>query len=194
MPEPTTYDKVLAGNIRAARGRANLSQAEVAARMKALGFTQVYGATIGAIERADRRATASEIAGLALCFETTPSALVRPPLAEVRQVRFGDHLIPAQRLWDLDDSVTWDGNDLKITPPTVQHRPVDLALADEQDPRIRAVIKAFADELHRREPGEYAPLQPDDQTALDLPAGWRPPKPPESDNDREEDHGQDQDS
>jgi transcriptional regulator with XRE-family HTH domain len=177
MPEPSTYDKVLASNIRAARGRADISQAACAMRMRALGFTQIHGATIGAIERADRRVIAEEIAGLALCLGTTPSQLVRPSLPEVRQVRFGDHLVPAQRLWELDDSVSWDGNDPKIGPPTVQHRPVDLALADEPDPRVRALIRDLADALRRGEAPELAPMQPGDEAAMDLETGWRQPKP-----------------
>jgi hypothetical protein len=170
MPEPTTYDKVLASNIRAARGRADISQAACAARMKALGFTQIYGATIGAIERGDRRVTAWEVVGLALCLETTPDVLVLPP-PEVRQVRFGEHLIPAQRLSIVDDSVSWAGSDLKVTPSTEVYRPADL----------RQAVWAMREELRRLEAGEttLAPMQPGDLAAEDLPTGWRAPEPPD---------------
>ncbi len=180
MPEPTTYEAVLGGNIRAARGRANLSQAAVAARMKALGFTQIYGATIGAIERGERVLGALEVAGLSLCLNTTISALMLPTQEYGPFVIFpGGQRVPAQRLWVIDDSVNWDDSDLKITPPTVQYRPIDLALAQEPDPRVRAEIRALADQLRREAPGELAPLQPGDKIAEDLPAGWRQPEPPD---------------
>ena len=192
MPEPIAYKDVLAGNIRAARAREDLSQAALAARMKALGFTQIYGATIGAIERGERVLGAVEVAGLSLCLNTTPAALILPTSEYGPFVIFpGGAHVPSQRLWVIDDSVSWDGSDLKITPPTVQYRPIDLALANEPDPRVRAGIRALADQLRRDAPGEYAPPQPGDQGAADI-RPYQPGEPPSEPLKRNKDQGEEQ--
>jgi hypothetical protein len=186
MPEPIAYKDVLAGNIRAARARADLSQAALAARMKALGFTQIYGATIGAIERSARTLGAVEIAGISLCLNTTVSALMLPTLEAGSTVIFpnGDR-VPSQRLAIIDDSVSWDGNTPKITPPTETYRPADVIAA------IHATLQAV------RESSALAPPPPNDQGAADI-RPYRPGEPPSEPlkwgNDQEEGHGQDPDS
>jgi|ERR1022692_3050725 transcriptional regulator with XRE-family HTH domain len=72
-----TYEEILGRNISAARGRVQLSQAAVAARMRELGFDW-HQQTAGAIEKAKRRVTAGEIFGLAWALETSISALMKP--------------------------------------------------------------------------------------------------------------------
>ena len=82
--DATSYAEELAANIRGARARAGVSQADLAARMTALGFRWAYQ-TVGKTEHATRPVTAAEIAGLALALETTVPILMRA--AE------GDHLV-----------------------------------------------------------------------------------------------------
>lgn len=166
MPEPIPYKDVLAANVRAARARADISQAACAARMKNLGFTHVYGATIGAIERGERVLGAVEVAGLSLCLGTTVSALMLAPLeAGPSVVVFPNgERVPAQRLAIVDDSVSWNGDDIKIAPPTEIYRPADLL----------ATMHAVQEQLRRAAAGEPQPgPQPGDLDAEDLPPGWR---------------------
>jgi transcriptional regulator with XRE-family HTH domain len=84
---PTTYTEVLARNIRAARSRLGISQADVVERMRALGFTAWHKPTLGNVERAQRRAQAEEILGLARALETTVQRLMTP-LWEDKWVEF----------------------------------------------------------------------------------------------------------
>lgn len=128
-------------NIRAARARLGLTQASVSRRMNQLGFSW-YAQTCGLVERNQRPLLASELNALALCLETTPDVLFLPP-PNVAQVAFGDQAIPAQRLSVIDDSTSWDGDQLKVTPPTVRYRPGEL----------RQVVDAVREELHRQAGG-----------------------------------------
>jgi hypothetical protein len=167
-------------NIRAQRARLNLTQASVAKRMRQLGYGW-YPQTCGLVERNQRPLLFDELTALALCLETTPDVLALPP-PEVQQVTFGEHHVPAQRLSIVDDSVSWDGDDLTVRAPTVQFRPLDLRMAREPDPRVRAGVYAVAEELRRASSGEDVPLpaaQPGDLDAEDLPPGLRPPEPPD---------------
>lgn len=79
---PTTYTEVLARNIRAARSRRGLSQADVVERMRSLGFTAWHRPTVGNVERGERAAKADEILGLAICLETTAQRLMTPLLED----------------------------------------------------------------------------------------------------------------
>lgn len=87
-----------------------------------------YQQTAGATERGDRRATAEEIAALAFCLDTTIDVLILPPPG-VAVVLFGDERIPAQRLSIVDDSVSWDGDQIKVSRPSVTYRPYELRAA-----------------------------------------------------------------
>jgi len=151
VAEPTPYGKVIAGNVRAARARADISQAACAKRMQRLGFTQVHAQTVGAIERAERRLTAEEIAGLSLVLGTTVAGLVLPPPEVGPFVVFpSGERVPAQRLSIVDDSVTWDGDTIRVTPPAVAYRPIDQRLAAMQDPGERARLAEYAEDLRRQ--------------------------------------------
>ena len=99
--------------------------------------------------------------------------MITLPPAGQALVTFGEHAVPVQRLSIVDDSVSWDGDDLKVTPPSMTYRPIDLRLAKEPDPRVRAGLEALRDQLHQ-EPGDR-----DAEGAEDLPAGWRQPEPPD---------------
>jgi transcriptional regulator with XRE-family HTH domain len=77
MPEEP-YATVVAANLRAARAAADLSQADVGERMRALGFRSWLGQTMSASERGKRRVTIEEILGLCAALETPPGALLLP--------------------------------------------------------------------------------------------------------------------
>jgi 8-oxo-dGTP pyrophosphatase MutT (NUDIX family)/transcriptional regulator with XRE-family HTH domain len=141
------YGGLVAANIRAARARLGITQAQLAARMRDLGHDW-YQQTAGATERGDRRATAEEIAALALCLDTLPDVLTLPP-PNVAVVLFGEKRIPAQRLSIVDDSVSWDGDDIKISRPSMTYRPYEL----------RAAAHEAREEL-RRQAGGATSLEP----------------------------------
>ena len=135
------YGGLVAANIRAARARLGITQAQLAARMRDLGHDW-YQQTAGATERGDRRATAEEIAALALCLDTLPDVLTLPP-PNVAFVLFGEKRIPAQRLSIVDDSVSWDGDGIKISRPSMAYRPYEL----------RAAMHEAREELRRQAGG-----------------------------------------
>jgi 8-oxo-dGTP diphosphatase len=139
--QPVDITALVRANIRAARARLNLTQASVARRMQQLGYSW-YPQTVGLVERNQRPLLADELAALAMCFETTFDVLALPPF-DVAQVAFGEHVIPAQRLSIIDDSVTWDGDTLKVSQPSVRYRPGDT----------RRTIDVMREELASREAG-----------------------------------------
>lgn len=79
---PTTYADVLVRNVKAARARLGLDQADAVARMRALGFATWHRQTMGKVERAERRLTAEEVLGLAACLETTVQQLMSPRITD----------------------------------------------------------------------------------------------------------------
>lgn len=68
--------EALAANIRSARARKHLGQADVSERMHALGFSTWTRQTVGCTEKPNRRVTAEEIFALALVLETTVRSLM----------------------------------------------------------------------------------------------------------------------
>lgn len=72
-----SYGLLVSRNVVAARARARMSQASLAARMKALGYGW-YAQTVGAVERGERRLEISEVLALALALETSVGALLDP--------------------------------------------------------------------------------------------------------------------
>jgi 8-oxo-dGTP pyrophosphatase MutT (NUDIX family) len=104
----------------------------------------------------------AELAALALCLETTVEALALPR-PEVSLVAFGNQVVPAQRLSFIDDSVQWDGDDLKITAPSLRYRALELRLAREPDPQVKAEIEALADQVRRGD------IPPGESEAADIP-------------------------
>jgi len=127
---PISYADVMASNIIAARSRARLDQADVAARMQELGFGNWYAQTVGKTEKGDRRLLAHELAGLAFALETSVARLMAP-LDEDHSVRLQDNGPPIPA-WPLQMSavgkvvhgaVRWDGN--KLAPLVQDYPPVD---------------------------------------------------------------------
>lgn len=110
-----TYAEILGRNISGARGRLRLSQAAVAARMKALGF-EWHQQTAGAIETGRRRLAVEEIVGLSEALETSIRALMAPVEDDkLLQLPSGatvtvEHLLQSVLNGKNDRSVQWDGN------------------------------------------------------------------------------------
>lgn len=147
--QPVGIVALASANIRAARARLGITQASVARRMNQLGY-RWYPQTCGLVERSQRPLLADELAALSLCLETTPDALALPP-SNVTLVAFGDQVIPAQRLTLVDDSVTWEGDVIRVTQPSVQYRPLDqrLAAMRARDPQLAARLADYGEEVRR---------------------------------------------
>jgi 8-oxo-dGTP pyrophosphatase MutT (NUDIX family) len=72
------YKVILGRNISADRGRLQLSQTAVAARMQELGFEDWRQQTVAGVEKGRRRVTAEEVLGLVLALESTLPRLLAP--------------------------------------------------------------------------------------------------------------------
>jgi transcriptional regulator with XRE-family HTH domain len=109
---PHTYGEILARNIRAARSRADIGQESVAARMRALGHDAWIRQTVGSTERGRRRPTAEEIFTLALCLQTSISALLAPTKddkgVDVPGQTLSVESVQALATGFNDGAVTWD--------------------------------------------------------------------------------------
>jgi transcriptional regulator with XRE-family HTH domain len=73
-----SYETVVAHNVKALRGRADLNQDLVAERMRALGYEAWIRQTVANVEKGRRRLTAGEIHALAWALSTTTAALLNP--------------------------------------------------------------------------------------------------------------------
>jgi 8-oxo-dGTP diphosphatase len=106
--------------------------------------------TVGAVERGERPLGAYELPALALALGTTADVLALPP-SDVALVAFGDHVIPAQRLTIVDDSVTWENDAIKVNPPTVQLGSFDqrLAAIQARDPQFASRMADYGEEVRR---------------------------------------------
>jgi 8-oxo-dGTP diphosphatase len=72
------YRLILGRNVSGDRGRLQLSQTAVAARMRALGFTDWHQQTVASVEKGKRRVTVEEVLGLVEALETTLPRLLAP--------------------------------------------------------------------------------------------------------------------
>lgn len=112
---PHTYGEILARNMRAARSRIGIGQANVAARMQALGFTQWVPQTVSKSERNDRRLLAEEIFALAWALEVSIAQLLEPSPSDgmvefpVRAALAAKSVSDSVR-GSYDGSVTWKGD------------------------------------------------------------------------------------
>jgi transcriptional regulator with XRE-family HTH domain len=92
----TAYRALLARNVRATRAAREIGQQELAARMRALGFTAWLHQTVHAVERGKRRLVAEELLALALALETTVNNLQLPdPDDEPVALPSGDEMAAA---------------------------------------------------------------------------------------------------
>jgi transcriptional regulator with XRE-family HTH domain len=112
--EAPSYGTLIARNLLAARARARLKQADVAARMRALGFSW-HPQTVGEVENGRRRVTAEEILGLAAVLETSVGRIMSP-LDEDHYLRLPcGQTIRGATVRDpigfaRDNSITWQDN------------------------------------------------------------------------------------
>jgi len=107
----TSYREVLAQNIKAERGRAGLSQQDLAGRMRALGFSAWLHQTVGSTERGKRRLLVEELFGLALAIGTSMGTLLAPA-PEIRSVELpGGQLVDSdtvrRSIWHRNDGLVW---------------------------------------------------------------------------------------
>lgn len=115
MP-PVPYTDVLARNLRAARAVADISQADVGARMRSLGFTEWRRQTMGNAEQGKRRVTAEEVFALSYVLETTIIRLVIGPFDGDEWITFpaGSGVdvmsVAASARGSRDGAIRWDGN------------------------------------------------------------------------------------
>lgn len=114
MP-PAPYADVLARNLRAVRAALDISQADVAARMQALGFGEWRRQTVARVEKAGRRLAAEEVFALSYVLETTILRLVRPAeesewvaFPSGRAVHASSVVGSARGARDM--AIRWDGN------------------------------------------------------------------------------------
>jgi transcriptional regulator with XRE-family HTH domain len=122
--ESVTIRAAIAANFRAARARAELSQETVAARMRALGFSEWQYQTVGKVERGDkkggRRLTAEEIIAAARALETTVFALMRPEGDGLVRFPSGDAIsarsIALSAAHHDDQAVIWNGSEPQFSP------------------------------------------------------------------------------
>jgi transcriptional regulator with XRE-family HTH domain len=119
MPTSVPYGKLVGRRIREARAAVNLSQADLAERMRECGFRGWLSQTVSSTERAARRVTAEELLGLMVACETDFTALVYPA-AEFEAVSLPvgvEVVLPAAKYaYNPDRHSVWDGNKLLLRP------------------------------------------------------------------------------
>lgn len=121
-----SYGDRLVQNISAERVRKKLDQGQVAARMRALGFTNWHRQTLGKVERGERRLLADELLWLAVAMDITVSVLTTARDEDGPVEAPAGLAIPARRTLFDDGSVRWDGD-----------RPVLSSATAEQEARRR---------------------------------------------------------
>jgi transcriptional regulator with XRE-family HTH domain len=108
------YGEILARNIRAARSRVDINQENLAARMRALGYSAWLRQTVANVEKGRRRVAAEEIFGLAYALGTSMGALMSPGPDDMTVTFPGGAAISAASVRlsaaSLNDgAVLWDG-------------------------------------------------------------------------------------
>jgi len=142
-----TYAGLVAKNLRSARAAADLSQADVAERMRAFGFSSWLSQTMSASERARRRVTAEEIAALAICLDVAIGDLVYPrDGGEDAQLTLpSGFVVSGRRLLSNDRSITWNGNTPVLSEPSL---PDNAQLAREGAEKLmQRLVQQAAEKL-----------------------------------------------
>jgi len=118
------YREALAAKLRSVRAGRGLEQADLAARMKVLGYAW-HRQTVGAAEAGTRKITAEEVLGLSLCLETSLSELMAPIAGSGRGrfIRFPNGALLGSS--DVSRSagagaavsyIGWKGNEITLPP------------------------------------------------------------------------------
>jgi transcriptional regulator with XRE-family HTH domain len=145
-----SYASVLARNLRAARAAAELSQAQVSRRMKALGFSAWVGSTVSLVERGKRTLTAEEIFALSFALETTLARLVTPAADSPDWITFpagqGVHVraVVGSARGVRADAVGWDGDEPVFMATSYPPQFGELFDPGAVDPRAAAFDAAEA--------------------------------------------------
>ena len=149
------YGAVLAANVRAIRARKRLDRSAIADRMKALGHSNWYPATVGKVERGDRRLLAEELLTLAIVMDTTVGLLTTVQ-DEDGPVELPSGLtVPARRTLLNDGSVEWRENKPVLASPTGRQEAARAyAAATARD--VQRMQERGADVEFEIEPGELA--------------------------------------
>jgi transcriptional regulator with XRE-family HTH domain len=117
-----SFSDVIVRNVRAARARRHLDQADVVARMHVLGYKNWHRQTLSKTERGERRLLAEELLALSLALETEMANLLLPSPGELRLVTLPAGqivILPLQHemAGGTAGSVLWDGNKPKFSAP-----------------------------------------------------------------------------
>jgi transcriptional regulator with XRE-family HTH domain len=118
----TSYAEVITRNIRAARARAGLDQAEVVARMRSMGYDTWHRQTMGKVERGERKVAAEEIIGLSEALDMSIAELMAP-IAKDKMVSLpSGALVSVEHVQRSvsglnDHEIVWSGHDAVFPGP-----------------------------------------------------------------------------
>ncbi len=147
MEHAGAYSVIVGRSVRAARTARDLSQDEVAARMRALGFTGWLRQTLGQVERGKRRLIVDEVLALSFALTTTLAELIMPaadeelvelPNGQGVSVAVVRHSIRGNRA----TQIRWNG-DVPAFPPPGEPFATDPSAS--VDPQMKDVLKRLAD-------------------------------------------------
>lgn len=147
LRKTATYSAALGQNVKAARVRLDLKQAQCAARMRALGYDW-HQQTVGNVERATRRITAEELLGLCLALECAFTELLVPGVDVGTVVLPSGGQLPRLSVARLatainDGTVQWEDDKPRIRtgpPPAISSDELRSQMGD---------VAAFLDELRQ---------------------------------------------
>lgn len=155
MSASQPYGQVLAGNVAAARVRLRISQELLAERMRDLGVGQWRKQTVSELEAGRRAIRADELLPLSIALDTTVPVLTTLPVGVAAVTLPNGVPVGANRVVSNDQTFAWDGNRLKVAPPTRADPLIDALIAErrrEGKTQEAAALEAYRDQL--REPAE----------------------------------------
>jgi transcriptional regulator with XRE-family HTH domain len=151
MEHAGAFSVIVGRSVRSARVARDLSQEQVAARMRALGFTGWLRQTVGQVERGRRRLIVDEVLALSFAVETSIAELIMPaadeevvdlPSGQGVSVAVIRHSIRGNRA----AGVRWIGDTLAL-PPTGEPFASEPG-PDMQISALAARLEAVERQLH----------------------------------------------
>jgi 8-oxo-dGTP diphosphatase len=156
MDHAGAFSVIVGRSVRAARTVRGLGQEQVAARMRALGFTAWLRQTVGQVERGKRRLVVDEVLALSFALQTTIAELIMPaadeetvdlPNGQAVSVALIRHSIRGTRATD----VRWAGDQLVLPTAGAPFRSTPAsAERDESQDEFRAAVLQRIEDLERR--------------------------------------------
>jgi 8-oxo-dGTP pyrophosphatase MutT (NUDIX family) len=137
------YKVILGRNVSADRGRLQLSQTAVAARMQDLGFEDWRQQTVANIEKGKRRVTAEEVLGLVVALESTLPRLLAPIGGDlwVELPSDSGHLLPGMEVISLATGAKGGTGTLRWHKNTLVRGIVSpLEVEGEGQPVVAAIV------------------------------------------------------